>query len=99
MCCSGETANIDVGFVPLILLPVISKPSSSDLSPKLLISIICTRGLFEELRKLKSLKKKTNSKNGYKQQRLSDGQELDNLINKLYFKQDILIIGCCIPMI
>lgn len=62
VCCSGETANIDVGFVPLILLPVISKPSSSDLSPKLLISIICTRGLFEELRKLKSLKKKTKLK-------------------------------------
>lgn len=82
MCCSGETANIDVGFVPFILFAVISKPSSNDLSPKLLISIICTRGFFEELRKLKSLKKKNeNQENGYKKQRLSDGQKLKEFNN------------------
>lgn len=84
MCFSGETANIDVAFVPLILPPVISSPSSGDLSLKLLISIICTRGFLEELRKLKSLKKKHEdqcTKTDTKNQDIPMVQNYRNLTN------------------
>lgn len=103
MCFSGETANIDVAFVPLILPPVISSPSSGDLLLKLLISIICTRGVLEELRKLKSLKKKHENqckKTDTKNQDIPVVQNYRNLtINKSYSKQVVLINGCCIPVI
>lgn len=84
VCFSGETANIDVAFVPLILLPVISSLSSGDLSLKLLISIICTRGFLEELRKLKSLKKKHENqckKTDTKNQDIPMVQNYRNLTN------------------
>lgn len=110
VCFSGETANIDVTFVPLILLPVISSLSSGDLSLKLLISIICTRGFLEELKKLKSLKKKKPKNNVRKRiqkikifrwSRIIGIWQINfcKLLNKSYFEHVVLIIDCCIPVI